>query len=161
MINRYLKVYEPEFDRIDKLITDLVVQSRSKLAFFIDRIGQLIAASGELEDIDATSLAALTAGNMATAGGMAKALNEESFGAQSHEGDHSRLHIQCVGRQGAILVVVFDEQTSLGLVRLRVNKTIDTLKQILTTLDEQQARKQTGKGSAKITDEEIDALFDT
>jgi predicted regulator of Ras-like GTPase activity (Roadblock/LC7/MglB family) len=162
MINRYLKAYEPEFDRIDRLIGDLVMQSRARLAFFIDRIGQLIAASGDLDDIDATSLAALTAGNMATAGGMAKALHEEGFGAQSHEGDHSRLHIQCVGRQGAILVVVFDDQTSLGLVRLRVNKTINTLQQILTTLDAQQPQKAGGGASAaKITDEEIDALFDS
>ena len=56
--------------------------------------------------------------------------------------------------------MVFDDQTSLGLVRLRVNKAIDTLGQILAGLEKQQASKPAAAGAAKITDEEIDNLFD-
>jgi predicted regulator of Ras-like GTPase activity (Roadblock/LC7/MglB family) len=162
MINRHLKFYEPAADRIEKLISDLVVQSRARVAFLIDRIGQLIAAAGAVDEIDGTSLAALAAGNMATAGGMATALQEDGFRAQLHEGDKSRLQIQSVGRQGAILVVVFDDQTSLGLVRLRVNKAIDALGKILDELEQQQAAKapKPTAGAAKLTDEEIDDIFE-
>ena len=156
-----MRLYEAEFDRIEQLIGELVTNSHARLAFLIDRNGQLIAASGDLEDVDTTSLASLTAGNMASAGGLAKLLQEDGFATQSHEGDHSRVTIQHVGAGRAILVVVFDDKTSMGLVRLRVLKTSEGLKKIFDAVDAQhQADRGQGAKAATVTDEEIDSLFD-
>ena len=62
-----------------------------------------------------------------------------------------------------ILVVVFDERSSLGLVRLRVKKASAELETIMNEIDEH-ARQQASDSSfespfAEITDDDIDALF--
>jgi hypothetical protein len=67
--------------------------------------------------------------------------------------------------EGAILVVVFDGGSSLGLVRFRVKRAIDEVGRILADFA---VRDQSGKGPgparaatelAEITDEEIDNLL--
>ena len=58
-------------------------------------------------DIDTTSLASLTAGNIAATGGIAKLLGEEEFPTQFHEGERDNIHIKLVGNR-VILVVIFD-----------------------------------------------------
>ena len=81
-----------------------------------DKNGQQIAANGDLESVDTTSLASLTAGNVAATDGLAP---DRGKGVHPfHEGEKDNIHISIVGR--VILVVIFDDRSSLGLVRLRV-----------------------------------------
>ena len=74
-----------------------------------------------MRGIDTTSLASLTAGCIAATGGLAKIVGEEEFPVHFHQGQRDNLHITLVAGR-IILVVVFDERSSLGLVRLRVKK---------------------------------------
>ena len=90
----------------------------------IDQDGQQIADAGDVEDLDVTSLSSLTAGNIAATGGIAKLLREKEFSSQFHEGEKTNIHISLVGKR-VILVVIFDERSSLGLVRLRVQEGLD------------------------------------
>ncbi|RMG74688.1 MAG: hypothetical protein D6710_01215 [Nitrospirae bacterium] len=59
--------------------------------------------------------------------------------------------------------MVFDQRTSLGLVRLRVKKSSQALERIFAELDRKaQAEKKTRAEAspfAEITDEDIDKLF--
>jgi len=57
-------MYEEEFNQIQVIVDNLVQAANSKVVFIIDKNGQLIAAAGETEHIDTTSLASLTAGNI-------------------------------------------------------------------------------------------------
>ena len=75
---------------------------------------------GETENLDTTSLASLTAGNIAATGGMAKLIGEESS-PSSFMKARDNIHISIIS-QRVILVVIFDRRSSLGLVRLRVKK---------------------------------------
>jgi predicted regulator of Ras-like GTPase activity (Roadblock/LC7/MglB family) len=104
-----------------------------KVVFIVDKNGQLIAASGDVDNLDTTSLASLTAGNIAATGGMAKLLKENEFATQFHEGEKANIHIQLVGNR-VILVVIFDAKSSLGLVRLRVRKASEELNHIFEAL---------------------------
>ena len=63
----------------------------------IGRDGQPIADAGDVDNLDVTSLASLTAGNIAATGGMAKLLKENEFATQFHEGEKANIHIQLVG----------------------------------------------------------------
>jgi predicted regulator of Ras-like GTPase activity (Roadblock/LC7/MglB family) len=126
----------------------------------VDRNGQLIAATGETEHLDTTSLASLTAGNIAATGGLAKLIGEKEFSILFHEGEKDNIHISIVaGRM--ILVVIFDHRSSLGLVRLRVRKASEELGQVFEDL----VQKSTGSGGdkaspfAEISDDDIDNLF--
>jgi len=156
-----LVMYEEEFNRISSLLQRLKVDASAKIVFLVDKNGQQIAGAGEIDKIDATSLASLTAGNVAATDGLAKLIGEKEFSILFHEGRKDNIHISIVG-QRLILVVIFDERSSLGLVRLRVRKATGEVERILVDMD---AKAQSGMGEdagspfAEITDDDIDALF--
>src|SRR6187549_2073050 len=133
MANPQMVMYEEEFHQIQAVVDRLVKEANAKVVFIVDKNGQLIAASGEVDNIDTTSLASLTAGNIAATGGIAKLLRENEFATQFHEGEKANIHIQLVGNR-VILVVIFDSKTSLGLVRLRVKKASEELNGIFESL---------------------------
>ncbi len=158
MVNPQMVMYEEEFTLIQTCVDHLVKSANAKVVFIVDKNGQLIAASGDVENLDTTSLASLTAGNIAATGGMAKLLKENEFATQFHEGENANIHIQLVGNR-VILVVIFDSKSSLGLVRLRVRKASEELNTIFETLLKKVAEPGADSPFAEITDEDIDNLF--
>ena len=154
-------MYEEEFHKISAVIDKLVKDANAKVVFLVDKNGQMIAACGEVENLDTTSLASLTAGNIAATGGLAKLLGEKEFSILFHEGERDNLHISLIG-QRVILVVIFDDRSSLGLVRLRVKKAGEELAQIFDQLMKKAEAEAAGGGAspfAEITDDDIDNLF--
>jgi predicted regulator of Ras-like GTPase activity (Roadblock/LC7/MglB family) len=158
MGNTQMVMYEEEFGKIQTVVDRLVRDANAKVVFIVDKNGQLIAASGDIDNIDTTSLASLTAGNIAATGGMAKLLKENEFGTQFHEGESQNIHIQLVGNR-VILVVIFDSRSSLGLVRLRVKKATEELNTVFESLLKKVQEPGADTPFAEITDEDIDNLF--
>ena len=159
---------EEELQQIDAELHRLHQQANAKVTFLADKNGQLISAVGETENLDTTSLASLTAGNIAATGGMAKLLGEKYFSILFHEGERDHIHISLVGR--VILVVIFDRRSSLGLVRLRVKKSVEILSRILQRIlqkvDQAKAPAGAEGGQAQptspfadITEDDIEKLF--
>src|SRR5512139_3484093 len=99
MVNPQMVLYEAEFNRIQETVADLVQNANARVVFVVDKNGQLIAAAGEVDNLDTTSLASLTAGNIAATGGIAKLLRENEFATQFHEGENANIHIQLVGNR--------------------------------------------------------------
>lgn len=154
-----LIMYEEEFNQINKVLEKLTKEANAKIVFLVDKNGQLIAAYGETKNIDTTSLASLTAGNIAATGGLAKLIGEKEFSILFHEGEKDNIHISIIG-QRVILVVIFDHRSSLGLVRLRVKKTGDELNAIFAKLIKKVEKEpQAGSPFSEITDEDIENLF--
>jgi predicted regulator of Ras-like GTPase activity (Roadblock/LC7/MglB family) len=156
-------MYEEEFRKIDEELQKLHQQTNSMVVFLVDKNGQLIASAGETRDIDTTSLASLTAGNIAATGGIARLLGEKEFTILFHEGEKDNIHISLIG-QRVILVVVFDKRSSLGLVRLRVKKASETLVTIFNEITSKSEKEKTEgrldeSPFAEISDEDIDNLF--
>src|SRR3989454_7679012 len=155
-------MYDEEFQQISAVCERLAREANAKIVFLVDKNGQLIASVGATQDLDTTSLASLTAGNIAATGGLAKLIGEKEFSILFHEGERDNLHISVIGGR-VILVVIFDTRSSLGLVRLRVKKASDELAAILDVMLKKSAqpRKTAAGGSpfAEITDEDIDKLF--
>lgn len=158
MVSPQLVMYEEEFNRISAICERLGRESNSKVVFLVDKNGQLIAASGQVENLDTTSLASLTAGNIAATGGLAKLIGEKEFSILFHEGERDNLHISIVASR-VILVVIFDGRSSLGLVRLRVKKASQELAVIFDELMRKLEDPASGSPFAEITDEDIDNLF--
>lgn len=158
-----LVMYEEEFQKIDEELQKLFQQASAKVVFLVDKNGQLIASAGETREIDTTSLASLTAGNIAATGGIARLLGEKEFTILFHEGEKDNIHISLIG-QRVILVVIFDKRSSLGLVRLRVKKASESLVRIFNEITSK-AEKEKSEGKldespfAEISDEDIDNLF--
>lgn len=158
-----LVMYENEFQKIDEELQKLHQQANANIVFLVDKNGQLIASAGDTHNIDTTSLASLTAGNIAATGGIARLLGEKEFTILFHEGEKDNIHISLIG-QRVILVVIFDQRSSLGLVRLRVKKTADVLTKLFEDITSKAEKeklegKTTESPFAEISDEDIDNLF--
>jgi len=164
MIGTDLTLFEEDARRLATVLQRLCEEAKSRAVFLIDKAGQLIASAGETASIDTTSLASLTAGNIAATGGLAQLLGEKEFSVLFHEGEKDHLHISVVGQRG-ILVVLFDRRSSLGLVRLRVKRAAEDIGRLFSEMAER-TEQEAGQGRAafqaqfaQITDEDIDNLF--
>jgi len=159
MRDTQLVMYDEDFRKVLAVTQQLVKDANAKGVFVVDRNGQLISEAGEMRGIDTTSLASLTAGCIAATGGLAKIVGEEEFPVHFHQDARDNLHITLIAGR-IILVVVFDERSSLGLVRLRVKK---AGAQLARVFEEIQKKSEHGQGAgtpfAEITDEDIDNLF--
>ena len=100
-------MYEEEYNKIQQVIERLHRDSNAYAVLLIDKNGQEIAAAGDIDNIDTTSLSSLTAGNVAATGGIAKLMSEREFTTQFHEGERTNVHISIVASR-VILVVLFD-----------------------------------------------------
>jgi predicted regulator of Ras-like GTPase activity (Roadblock/LC7/MglB family) len=150
-------MYEDEVRRIQSVADRLQQDSRARSILVIDKNGQLIAAAGS-EELDTTSLSSLVAGNVAATGGIAKLIEEDEFTGQFHEGKGISVNMTIVGRR-VILVVLFDKNTTHGLVRLRVKKASTELEAVLEDVMKKAQSPQAQNVFAEITDADIDNLF--
>ncbi len=161
MLDTQLVMYEEDYRRILAVIQRLVRDASAKGVFVVDKNGQLVAEAGETRGLDTTSLASLTAGSVAATGGLAKIIGEDEFPVHFHQGQRDNLHITLVSRR-MVLVVIFDDRSSLGLVRLRVKKAAGELARIFEDIQkksEQAERTPATSPFAEITDDDIDNLF--
>jgi predicted regulator of Ras-like GTPase activity (Roadblock/LC7/MglB family) len=156
-------VLENDHHRFISILERLREEANSKFVFLVDKSGQQIASSGELREADPTALASLAAGNVAATEGLAQLIGEDEFSTLFHEGHKDSLHISLISDR-IILLVIFDEHSSLGLVRLRVKQRVEELEAIVQEMMDRATASAAPSASssaalAEITDEDIDALF--
>lgn len=152
-------MHEQQYQQLGHILNKLRLESFSRVVFLVDKNGQQIAVHGDVGEIDTTSLASLAAGNVAATGGMALLIGEKEFPTLSHEGERESIHICIIGR--VLLVVVFDERSSLGLVKLRVKQASRDLSALFVEVERvaQERRDREEALFAEITDDDIDSLF--
>src|SRR5438067_8234724 len=148
---------ETRYHQIKAVLARLRLDSSARLVVLVDKDGQQIAVHGELGDLDTTSLASLAAGNVAATGGMARLIGEKEFPTLSHEGEKESIHISVIGR--VLLVVVFDDRSSLGLVKLRSKQISQQLAALIQEITANTDLDDLDSPFAGITDEDIDSLF--
>jgi predicted regulator of Ras-like GTPase activity (Roadblock/LC7/MglB family) len=153
-----LVMYEEEFHRINAVCDRLTKDANAKVVFLVDRNGQLISAAGHTQNVDTTSLASLTAGNVAAMSGMAKLIGENEFPQQFLKGTTYSLCLTLIGGR-VVLVVIYDNRTSEGLVRLRLQKASAELAHIFEGLAQRLTVPGAGSPFAEISDSDIDNLF--
>lgn len=153
-------LYEEEFKHLEEALRRLRQEANAKAVFLIDAKGAQIASSGEVEQFDTTSLASLTAGNVAASDGIPKLIGEREFSVLFHEGQQDHIHISLPANR-AILVVIFDDRSSLGLVRLRVKRANADLERIFDAMlvKLREGGQTHSNPFPEITDQHIDALF--
>ena len=149
---------EQRYHQIKAVLARLRLDAAARVVVLVEKDGQQIAVHGDLGDLDTTSLASLAAGNVAATGGMARLIGEREFPTLSHEGERESIHISVVGR--VLLLVVFDERSSLGLVKLRSKQVCHELSAVLAEVERESQEPLAGSSIfGEITDEDIDSLF--
>jgi predicted regulator of Ras-like GTPase activity (Roadblock/LC7/MglB family) len=127
-------ITKEDLEKINFCLTKMISSSFAHSVLLIDRSGQLIAHHGNTpEEIDVLALSALTAANFGATAEIARMLGEEEFSLLFHKGKSENVYFSAIG-EDVIMVTLFDDQTSLGLIRLQINKIIDELSKILSSI---------------------------
>ncbi len=128
-------ITQRDLEKINFCLNKMVSSSLAHSVLLIDRSGQLIAHHGNAPAIDMSSLSALTAANFGATAEIAKILWEEEFTLLFHKGRSENVYFSAIGEH-VILVTLFDDRTSLGVIRLQISKIIDELSKIVSTIFE-------------------------
>jgi predicted regulator of Ras-like GTPase activity (Roadblock/LC7/MglB family) len=163
MVRAEWAIFEEDYWAINNALKDLLRSSNSTSALLIDRTGQLIAHSGDELQFDVVSFASLCAADFEANYQLAKLIGEKDFSTLYHQGSNESMYLSKIARD-VVLVVLFDKRTTLGLVRLRVKRTVDELCTIINQLFEKlQYRNEEydtfDETFAQDVENEIDSLF--
>ena len=149
---------EDDFGAITQSLQRFLHDSNARCALLVDRTGQLIATVGEQPTFDPTAFATLTAADFSANDQLAKLIGETDFNSLFHQGEKESMYLADVARR-VILVVIFDNRTTLGLVRLKLKQTIDELTRLFHQVFDRGASGTSGPGFLSGADDEIDKLF--
>ncbi len=156
-------ILEEDHSRFQAILDGLSSGANAKLVFLLDKNGQQIATAGSVADIDLTSLASLASGTVAATQGMGELIGEPEFTTLFHEGRADHFHINVISNQ-VILLIIFDHNSSLGLVRLRVQQQLEELAKVVEDVMSRTRQAENAPVGmtmqlGEITDDDIDALF--
>jgi predicted regulator of Ras-like GTPase activity (Roadblock/LC7/MglB family) len=126
---------QEDIQRIDACLKKMLNKSAALSAYLIDRSGQLITNCGSPSALDVSAFSALTAANFGATSEIAKLLGEEEFNLLFHKGQNENVYFAVVG-ENMIIVIVFDDRTTVGLVRLSINMIMDELLKIISPIYE-------------------------
>ncbi|MDQ6886017.1 MAG: roadblock/LC7 domain-containing protein [Gemmatimonadota bacterium] len=150
---------EDDLGAITRVLQQFLFESNARSALLVDRAGQLVATVGEKPHFDATAFATLTAADFSANDQLAKLIGESEFSSLFHQGEQESMYLADIARR-VILVVLFDNRTTLGLVRLKLKQTVEELTRIFVALFER-GRLENGVRPNVLAgaDDEIDRLF--
>jgi predicted regulator of Ras-like GTPase activity (Roadblock/LC7/MglB family) len=151
---------EEDAHRIGALLNGLLREANARTALLVDRTGQMLATVGEEPHFDPIAFASLTAADFSANDQLARMLGENEFGALFHQGEKDSLYLADIARR-VILVVIFDNRTTLGLVKLRVRTAVDALSALFTAMfaRESAGERRVESGFVHEAEDEIDKLF--
>jgi predicted regulator of Ras-like GTPase activity (Roadblock/LC7/MglB family) len=153
---------EEDAVRLREILNVFLRESSARTALIVDRTGQLVATVGEAPVFDPTAFASLTAADFSANDQLARLLGEPEFGVLFHQGERESMYLADVARR-VILVVLFDNRTTLGLVKLRVKGTVGELNRLFTSMFERDGKAgrspDVESGFVGEAEDEIDKLF--
>ena len=125
-----LVVSEAELIHIARVLGRLTLETGASHVLLLDKSGQLIATQGEVGERDLLALGALLAGAFSSSRQVAQILGEKDFHSILQQGLYESIYTSLVGEQW-LLVVVFEKQTHVGLVKVLARKAVEELERIL------------------------------
>jgi predicted regulator of Ras-like GTPase activity (Roadblock/LC7/MglB family) len=112
-----LVFYKEDIEIIGKSLNAFLKNANAQCALLVDKDGHLVTKEGQSATFDVDTISALVAGSFAATKQMAKLLGEEEFSIMFHQGKKDNIQLSVVGER-TILAVIFDDRTTLGMVRL-------------------------------------------
>ncbi len=124
-----LVFYREDIARIDEILGDFLDASAAKCALLVDKEGHMVTKRGNTSSFDLDTICALVAGSFAATKEMARLLGETEFTVMFHQGKRDNIQLALVGDR-TLLTVIFDDKTTLGMVRLYANETAKELTEV-------------------------------
>ena len=151
---------EDDFNSITHTLQRFLYEANARCALLVDRTGQLVATVGEQPTFDPTAFATLTAADFSANDQLARLIGENDFQSLFHQGEKESMYLADVARR-VILVVLFDNRTTLGLVRLKMKAVVDELAALFEQVFSRGAEGGQAAQPSLLAgaDDEIDKLF--
>lgn len=155
-----LVFYEQDIEEINKILSDFLNRAQAKCALLIDKEGHLVTKKGFTKSFNTDSIAALVAGSFAATKQVAQQLGEPEFTVLFHQGKNENIHIGLVAER-ALVVVIFDDRTTLGMVRLYAEElTTKLTAALLQSIDRNKDKAATvGQEYGKAAEQALDDFF--
>lgn len=153
---------ERDFARIDRILQDFLFDAGARCVLLVDRTGQLVTTAGEKPEFDSTAFASLAAADFSANDQLATMIGEHEFSSLFHQGEKESMYLADVAKR-VILVVLFDNRTTLGMIRIKVKGVVRELAEVFRELFERPASAAEPSpvegGFVDEAEDEIDRLF--
>jgi predicted regulator of Ras-like GTPase activity (Roadblock/LC7/MglB family) len=136
---KVMSFYKEELDQINSVLKEFLSLSESKCILLIDKDGLLVTKVGEAKDFDLQAVAALCAGSYHATRQVARLIGEDEFYVLFNEGNKDSIQLSLVGDR-TLLATVFDDTTTLGMVRLYSKEASDKLSKIIDSLHSKRSK---------------------
>jgi predicted regulator of Ras-like GTPase activity (Roadblock/LC7/MglB family) len=142
-------------EAIDACLENIAYESEARCIILADVTGQLISERGDTQRMNTQVLSALSAGELAATQELARLVGERArFRLLLHEGEEHSVYLSDVGEQ-LLIIIVFDQSTPIGLVRIILKKAVEDLMPILQARDEDEGALD--GDFARLLDDELDS----
>ncbi|HEX8431600.1 MAG TPA: roadblock/LC7 domain-containing protein [Longimicrobium sp.] len=153
---------EQDFLRIDKVLQAFLYDSNARCTLLVDRTGQLVTTAGEKPEFDTVAFASLAAADFSANDQLATMIGETEFSSLFHQGERESMYLADVARR-VILVVLFDNRTTLGMIRIKVKAVVRELSEVFREIFDRSGTARPAAhmeaGFADEAEDEIDRLF--
>ena len=147
-----LVFYREDIRAINRILREFLQLSNAKCALLVDKEGHMITKQGGSRSFDMDTISALVAGSFAATKEMARVLGEDEFSIMFHQGRTDNIQLSLVGDR-TLLTVIFDDSTTIGMVRLYAN---EAAKRLLECFERSRIGEEGPMGESE---EEIDDSF--
>jgi len=120
-----------QLDKIYDTLKSTLIEIGVEIAMLLDTAGNVITTVDDgVDRHDVYALAALAAANFSAMRSMVKIAGEEDFSLLFHKGQKENIYLSSVS-DDFLLFVIFNDDMTLGLLRLKVARAIRDLMGIL------------------------------
>jgi predicted regulator of Ras-like GTPase activity (Roadblock/LC7/MglB family) len=111
---------------------EFVREARVRTAMLVNQAGQVLAQHGFSRGLDAANVAALAAAAHASAHALAELTGAGHWMHMHHAGREKQLFLApfAAGDEELVLVTIFDETSTLGLVQLFFDRLVEAVREI-------------------------------
>ena len=117
---------EEDLTAMTRAVSQFLAGTGAHSALVVDRSGLLVTTIGRPLHFDPIVFATLTAADFSANDQLARLIGETDFTTLFHQGEKESMYVADVARR-LILVVLFDNRTPIGLVRLRMKPVVAEL----------------------------------
>ncbi|MEX2426201.1 MAG: roadblock/LC7 domain-containing protein [Thermomicrobiaceae bacterium] len=125
-----LRVTEEDTAQMSACLQRLLADTGATYTMVVDRSGQILAYESDAHRPEMTHLGALLAATYASTQEIARILNEDSFKTLLQEGLREKIITETVAEHW-LLVIIFDKQAHLGLIKVLAKRTTGILGNVL------------------------------
>lgn len=157
-----LVFYKDDIEVINRVLSEFLRLSGAKCALLVDKEGHMVTKQGEVKSFDMDTISALVAGSFAATKEMAKLLGEEHFTCLFHQGERDNIQLSLVGDR-TLLTVMFDDRTTVGMVRLYSGEACKKLSQLFEQTQNRlstEGMPQMDSGFGSSAKSTLDNIFD-